>query len=168
MHLELLSEGWSEQLLQFELQNKEWFESMIPSREIDFYSLEGVKEHIQLFLLEYKAKTLIPMLIVDDSGIILGRVNVSNVDYRKKLGHIGYRVGKNFTNRGLAKFAVANMTRIVEKLEILELVAYASTTNLASQKVLLANGFKPIDLVSNYAELNGNPINCIEFQLSIK
>ncbi|MBU2895164.1 GNAT family N-acetyltransferase [Vibrio hepatarius] len=168
MRLELLSEGWSQQLLQFELENKDWFESMIPPRDIDFYSSDGFKEHIKIFLLEYKAKTLIPMLIVNENGVILGRVNVSNVDHRKKLGHIGYRVGKNATNRGVAKFAVANMIRIVQKLGLSELIAYASTTNLASKKVLLANGFQPVALVSNYAELNGSPINCIKFKLSIK
>ena len=167
MQLDLLKEGDVEKLLEFEIQNREWFEANIPPRETDFYSLEGVKEHIQVFLLEFAAKTLVPMLIVDESGSILGRVNVSNISRRRKIAHIGYRVGKSFTNRGVAKFAVSSIIRVVEKMGVEKLVAYASTENLASQKVLTANGFRPMKVVNNYAEMHGKPIDCIEYQLRL-
>ncbi|WP_341665631.1 GNAT family N-acetyltransferase [Vibrio sp.] len=164
MRLELLSKKYDKKLLEFELENRDWFESMIPPREPEFYSLQGVTEHIQLFLLEHQARTLIPMLIIDDKGNLVGRINVSNIDSNKNQAHIGYRVGKVFTNRGVAKYAVANMVRIVEKFGINELLAYASTGNIASQRVLKTNGFKANRLVSNYAELHGVPIDCIEFK----
>ncbi|USD35264.1 MULTISPECIES: GNAT family N-acetyltransferase [Vibrio] len=166
MQLELLKEGHREKLLEFELQNREWFEANIPPREMDFYSQKGVQEHIQMFLLEFTAKTLIPMLIVED-GEILGRVNVSNINRRKKVAHLGYRVGKSFTNRGVAKFAVSNIIQVVEEIGVKTLIAYASTENVASQKVLIANGFKQNKVVNHYAEMNGEPIDCIEFQLRI-
>ncbi|WP_114786386.1 GNAT family N-acetyltransferase [Vibrio tetraodonis] len=167
MRLELLSKKHDKKLLKFELENKDWFESMIPPRDPDFYSLLGITEHIQLFLLEYKARTLIPMLIIDDKENLVGRINVSNIDSNKHQAHIGYRVGQAFTNRGIAKYAVTNMVRIVEKFGIKELLAYASTENIASQKVLKTNGFKAVGLVPNYAELHGVSIDCIEFKLCL-
>lgn len=168
MRLELLSKEHAETLFQFELENREWFESTIPARDSEFYSLQGVRQHIQLFLLDYTAKTLIPMLIIDDCGKILGRVNVTKIDRKKHQAHIGYRVGKAFTNRGVAKFGVKSMIRMVEKLGIRELIAYASLDNIASRRVLEACGFRLVRLMPNYTELNNLPLDYSEFKLSIR
>ena len=61
--LELLDLKDSQQLLDFEQQNRDWFEQFIPPREDNFYSSEGVVSHIQEFLLDYKCRQLLPLLM---------------------------------------------------------------------------------------------------------
>ncbi|MDN3685806.1 hypothetical protein QW180_28560 [Vibrio sinaloensis] len=47
--LKLLALESAQQLLEFELDNQKWFEEFIPPRESEFYSLDGVIDHIQHF-----------------------------------------------------------------------------------------------------------------------
>ncbi|MDN3611707.1 GNAT family N-acetyltransferase [Vibrio ostreicida] len=165
MQLVLLKKSDVEKLLEFELDNRAWFEQNIPAREIGFYSKQGVRKHIQLFLDEYRQKSMIPMLIVNTSGDILGRINVSEINRKKSVAYLGYRVGKKSINQGVAKFAVASIIGILEKIGIQRLVAFASTENQASQNVLLSSGFTPGKVVKKYAQMNNKSVDCIEFQL---
>lgn len=52
--LHLLQPNDASALLDFEVENREWFEQFVPAREDRFYSNEGVAEQITDFLTEYK------------------------------------------------------------------------------------------------------------------
>ncbi|MFM2586759.1 GNAT family N-acetyltransferase [Vibrio sp. TBV020] len=161
--LELLSLSEAEQLLQFELENKLWFEQFIPPRDNSFYSIEGVRAHIQEFLLEHKCEQLLPLVIKTATGSIAGRINFTNVNRTKGTAHVGYRVGKAFTSKGLAKTALSCGLSVLQGKGIHRVFAYAEVSNIASQKVLTSNGFTKVRIVENYAKLNGSSIDCIEF-----
>ncbi|EEX94107.1 GCN5-like N-acetyltransferase [Vibrio orientalis CIP 102891 = ATCC 33934] len=163
--LALLTLEDAEQLLIFESENKSWFEQFIPPREQDFYSLDGVKAHIQEFLLEYKCRQLLPLLIKDNNQTIVGRLNFSNLDFKKKSAHVGYRVGQRFVSQGVATRALERGKVILNAQGVERLFAYAEVENKASQKVLLSNGFTKVRVVKDYAKLNGSMIDCIEFTL---
>lgn len=166
--LELLSLSHAEQLLDFELKNKGWFEQFIPPREQDFYCPEGVQTHIEHFLLEYKCHQLLPLIIRTSIGSIAGRLNFTNVDLKKGTAHVGYRVGKAFTSQGVAKTALARGMSVLKKRGIKRLFAYAEVNNMASQKVLTSNGFTKVRVVEDYAKLNGQSIDCIEYTCVLK
>ncbi|MCG9750206.1 GNAT family N-acetyltransferase [Vibrio brasiliensis] len=168
MKLTLIALSDAQQLLDFELDNKLWFEQFIPPRESDFYSVEGVKQHIREFLLDYHCNELVPMLIKSDDNKILGRLNVSNIDSKKAVAHLGYRVGHQAINQGVAKWAVSQLSKVLKGKRVKTIYAYAATTNPASQKVLTSNGFEAVKVVSNYAELHGEMIDCIEYRLIIR
>ncbi len=161
--LELLSIDDAEQLLAFEANNKEWFDQFIPPREANFYCIEGVTEHIQEFLLDYKCRQLLPLLIKNREQQIMGRINFTSIDSKKGTAHVGYRVGKAFTSKGVAKRALALAKARLKKQGIKRLFAYAEKSNVASQRVLTSNGFSYIRVVKDFAELNGHSISCIEF-----
>lgn len=164
MKLALIALRDAPQLLDFEQRNKLWFDQFIPPREDDFYCLKGVKNHIREFLLDYHCNELMPMLIKDNDNKIVGRINVSNIDSDKGIAHLGYRVGQETINQGVAKWAVAQIETLLKARHIHTLYAYAATNNLASQKVLTSNGFEPVKVVHDYAELHGNMIDCIEYR----
>lgn len=165
MKLSVITLQDAQALLDFELDNQAWFEQFIPPREEGFYTLAGVKQHIREFLLDYRCNEMIPLLIKSEQGAIIGRINITNIDSNKRCAHLGYRIAKSSINQGVAKWAVAEAKKLLREQNLLMLFAYAATNNPASQQVLLGNGFKQVKLVKNYAELNGEPLDCIEFRL---
>ncbi|KGY11544.1 GCN5 family acetyltransferase [Vibrio tubiashii] len=164
MKLSLIRLKDAEELLAFELANQVWFEQFIPPREPDFYTKSGVEQHIREFLLDYQCNELLPLLIKDENDRIIGRLNVTNIDTIRCTAHLGYRVGQGSTKQGVAKGAVAEVVKMLRAKGIKTLFAYAATSNPASQKVLTNNRFQPIKLIHEYAELNGESIDCIEFK----
>lgn len=167
MKLALLNLKDAAELLKFEQENREWFERFIPPREVGFYTLSGVQQHIREFLLDYHCGEMLPLLIKTDQGEIIGRVNVTNMSSNSPNAHLGYRVGQSSVNQGVAKWAVAQLPALLKRHSIERLYAYAQTNNLASQKVLLASGFVYTKRVANFAELHGKPIDCLEYRLEV-
>ena len=154
-------------LLDFESKNRDWFERTIDSRGEYFYCSFGVLSHIEECLYEYQQDVLLPMLIVGDDGQILGRINLSNIDQFNCRAELGYRVGQAFTNQGIAKEAVAQIKQHAQQYGLEKLIAYAATTNPASQKVLMANEFVVIEEHSNFATINGVSLTCLELECSL-
>ncbi len=167
MYLTLLSESDRDALLLFESTNRVWFETHIAPREPEFYSPQGVKGHIRACLHGYEKKRLLPMLVVDEKGTILGRVNLSEIDKATQSAMLGYRVGECFTGKGVAKYAVGKILNFAKRIGLGTVVAYASVENTASQHVLLANGFHAVCTVREYTQVGGRWLDCIEYHRSL-
>ncbi|KJY83829.1 GCN5 family acetyltransferase [Vibrio galatheae] len=167
MKLSLIALKDADTLLAFEIDNQHWFEQFIPPREKEFYSQEGVTQHIREFLLDYQCNEMIPLLIKTLEGEIVGRINVTNINSVKRSAHLGYRIGQDFTNQGVAKWAVAEVTKIIKARGVKRLFAYAATSNPASQRVLTQTGFCQGKVVKDYTELHGKSIDCVEYRLNI-
>ncbi|CAH2717349.1 hypothetical protein BACCIP111895_04541 [Neobacillus rhizosphaerae] len=91
-----------EKLFEFELENRAFFEEMVPSRGDDYYNFETFK-HRNKALMDEQAQELIYLyLIKNKEGFILGRMNLVDIEKSQGLGHIGYRVGKAYTGKGIA------------------------------------------------------------------
>lgn len=168
LSLRLLSRSDSECLLRFETKNRVWFESHINPREVSFYTDDGVKKHIEEFLSQHQRKAMLPMLIIDDGGEIAGRINLTDINLVLREAYLGYRLGENCTGRGIAKRAVEQIIQEAKELNVETLIAFASVDNIASQKVLVHNGFVEIKIHENFAEVQGKNINCIEYQKIVK
>jgi [ribosomal protein S5]-alanine N-acetyltransferase len=163
MELRLLSRSDFRSLLLFETENRAWFESHINPREVGFYTDEGVKKHIEECLSQHQRKVMLPMLIMDDAGEITGRINLTDINLVRCEAYLGYRIGENFTGRGMAKWAVESMIQLAKALHLQKLIAFASIDNIASQKVLAHNGFVEIKKHENFAQVQCNSIDCIEY-----
>ena len=166
MHFSLIDLSDAEALLEFERRNRDWFDRFIPPREAEFYSLSGVKQHIRELLLDYHCHEMLPMLI-KDNGQIVGRLNVIEIDYNQSLAQIGYRVGHDHINKGVAHWAVSKIIDQLSDMGIVQVVAHASPDNPASCRVLEKNGFIVMELVENFAHLNGEAIHCHKYVLDI-
>lgn len=167
--LELLKQSDASALLEFELNNKEWFESFIEARDDDFFDDNGIKDHVNFCLAEYKKGLLYPTLIKDENGQILGRANLYNIDRVKNSGSIGYRIGEEFTSQGLATLATKELLEVGKnRYELSSINAVASTDNAASQKVLAKNGFKQVGFKPEFAFVDGEIIDCYEYRCLIQ
>ncbi|WP_456271926.1 GNAT family N-acetyltransferase [Bacillus sp. AK031] len=141
IYLDRLKMEDAEQLFAFELENRGFFETMVPSRGADYYNYETFLSKHKLLLKEQEEEISFFFLIKNKAGEILGRMNLVDIDPSTKIGHIGYRVGKAFTGQGIASAALKLLFYDIEKLQVNEIHAKTTEDNLPSQKILIKNGF---------------------------
>ncbi|MGY3572056.1 GNAT family N-acetyltransferase [Vibrio paucivorans] len=164
IHITQLSYHDAGELLRFEQQNRQWFETFIPSRGCEFYTSSGVIQHIEECLTLHDKDAMLPLVIKKGSGQIIGRANLHSVDIEEGSAHIGYRIDKQWTGQGIAKLAATHTLEQGERLyQLRRYIAIASVDNIASQKVLIGNGFKKKRIRPSYTRLAGSLIDCIEY-----
>ena len=161
---ETLSSQHVEQLFQFELENRSWFESLIASRGDNFYTLTGVKKHI----LDCTANA---KLGIDYSGVlienevIVARANLKSIDGENGVCSVGYRVAKNSVGKGYASYCLAKLIKIASNNgSLCKLEAQVLDNNPASATVLKKLGFKVKSYQPNFMALNGKNYGCTTFE----
>ena len=155
--LEPLQQADAKELYKFELENRDFFEKTVPSRGEDYYNWETFKIRHESLLDEQMKGQSYYYLIKNQNGLILGRINLVDIDQSLNLGYIGYRVGEAYTGKGIANNALKVLLRTMTNQDIKQIVAKTTTNNIASQKVLEKNGFKP--LLTNLVESEMNETN---------
>ncbi|UCZ55076.1 GNAT family N-acetyltransferase [Bacillus shivajii] len=165
--IEKLKWADAEQLFEFERENRDYFEKMVPSRGNDYYLFESFKERHQALLEEQEQGLSYFYLIKDKDGLIIGRMNVIDIDKSENSGHIGYRVGEAYTGKGIAYKALQLLLEKASNLGIKKIFAQTTTNNIASQKVLLKNGFKHIKTSEEEFKMNGQTLKFVNFKWCI-
>ena len=144
----------AEDLFNFEVENRTFFEEIVPSRGDEYYNLATFKKRHEALIEEQVIGSSYYYLIKDkDSLKILGRINIMDID--GKIGCIGYRVGQAYTGKGIASKAL-NLY-----IEINQIKAKTTTNNIASQRVLEKNGFKRMCTSNEEVKLNGQSLSFI-------
>lgn len=154
--IELVSLKDIDEILKFELANRSWFEQHVPPREDIFYTQLGVKEQVSKFLSLHAEGEMYPMLIRTEFNEICGRINVHRIESENRSGELGYRIGEQFSSKGVASAAVDRIVSyLISESKLLSLKAIVLESNLGSSKVLERNSFCKVKGIPNYAELNG-------------
>jgi ribosomal-protein-alanine N-acetyltransferase len=163
MHIELLSKRHSKRLFHFELENRAWFESFIAPREENFYSKQGVIDHIRTEMDKVDCGTAFCGLLIKGNEIV-ARANLRDICTNKAM--VGYRVAKRFTSQGCASFCLASLVNIGKReFDVKSLEAKVLQNNPASKYVLIKQGFKIIGSVPNFITLDNKSLACTEFRL---
>ncbi len=131
-------------LLRFEEENRAFFEATLPPRPASYYALDCVQQTIAASLEEAQAGTAYLYVVVGADGAIVGRVNLFDVARGPVQGaELGYRIGERHQGQGHATRAVAHAVReAFERWDLHRLEASTAVANVASQIVLLRNGFQ--------------------------
>jgi ribosomal-protein-alanine N-acetyltransferase len=125
-------------VLAFETGNRAWFGGFISDRGDDYF--EHFTERFSSLLADQDAGGGVFYVLVEGDGSVLGRFNLSFV--RDGVAELGYRVAEHVAGRGVATATVRELCRVAASQHgIRTLRAAASRGNVASQKVLLNNGF---------------------------
>lgn len=144
-------------LLQFELENRAFFEANLNARPADFYSPAAVREALQRAEVETREDKGYQYLIQGGGPEILGRVNLSRV--RRAHFHaaeLGYRLAASACGRGVATEAVRQALELAfGELGLLRVEADSRPENKASVRVLERNGFTPFGRSKRSFELGG-------------
>jgi ribosomal-protein-alanine N-acetyltransferase len=140
-------------ILAFELVNRDYFAASISDRGDEFF--DKFTERHNALLAEQDAGAGVYYVLVDEEGSVLGRFNL----YFREEGaaELGYRVAQAVSGHGVATTTVRELCRLaVDGLGLRTLRAATTSTNIASQKVLLNSGFIPLG-PADPADIGGHP-----------
>lgn len=128
-------------VLAFERANRAYFATSISDRGDEFF--ENYPERHRELLADQQAGTRAFYVLVADDGAIIGRFNLVFVE--EGVAEVGYRVAQQAVGQGVATAGVRELCRLAALCHgVRVLRAASSSENLASQKVLLKAGFRPI------------------------
>ena len=157
----------AEDLLNFELENRTFFEEMVPTRGDEYYNPNNFKNILANLLEEQAIGTSHFYLIKDKDSSIVGRINLVDIDEAEKIGTLGYRVGKVHIGKGIANKALKLLIESVKNSDVKQINAQTTTNNIASQKVLEKNGFERLITSSEQFDMNGERVNFVYYTLNI-
>ena len=165
--LELLSEENSLDIYFFEKENREYFEQNLPPRPANYFDLEGFKEITRELLREQENHDVYMHLIRDTQGVMVGRINLSVLGKDRKTAELGYRIGENVTNLGYASEAVKLvLEKAFTTYGFNRIIAGTATDNLASQRVLLKNGFTFSRVIENDLQIHNEWVHTAVFEIT--
>ena len=165
--LELLSEENSLDVYFFEKENQEYFEQNLPPRPANYFDLEGFKEITRELLREQENHDVYMHLIRDAQGIMVGRINLSVLGKDRKTAELGYRIGENVSNLGYASEAVKLvLEKAFTTYDFNRIIAGTATDNLASQRVLLKNGFTFSRVIENDLQIHNEWVHTAVFEIT--
>ncbi|MFJ8077155.1 GNAT family N-acetyltransferase [Streptomyces sp. NPDC096176] len=125
-------------LLAFERDNRAYFATHVPDRGDDYFTHFDARLHD--LLAEQAAGTCHFHVIADDTGAILGRVNL--VDAADHSAELGYRIAEKAACQGLATSAVRQVCTVAAaQYHLTTLRAATTLDNAASRAVLARTGF---------------------------
>lgn len=155
--IKLIDISCMEKLFEFELLNREFFERTCPKRGDSYYELKNFESIFEELITEQENGLIYMYLIYNKFNEIVGRVNlvdVERVTFNK--AELGYRIGEIHQGNGYATKAVKLILKEALSVHQLHKVeAGTSSKNIASQNVLIKNGFKFLTKQDNYILLNG-------------
>ncbi|MBB6454140.1 ribosomal-protein-alanine N-acetyltransferase [Salirhabdus euzebyi] len=162
--LHKLTKAWFDPLYEFEHINRAYFETMVPARADTYYHRDFFEKVMDDLLIEQDAKQSYFFLIVADD-VVIGRINLTDIDFLNKRAEVGYRIGEKYAGKGLASKSVQLLQeKLKDQLEIRTLYAKTLNTHLASQKILTSNGFQLVDTDSSTFEWKGSSVHFLHFE----
>ena len=168
IRLELLSEENSIDVYSFEKENREYFERNLPPRPGNYFDPEGFKEITRELLTEQTNRDVYMHLIRDSQGAMVGRINLSVLESDRNTAELGYRIGENVSNLGYASEAVKLvLEKAFTTYGFNRIIAGTATGNLASQRVLLKNGFTFSRMIENDLQIHNEWIHTAVFEITI-
>ena len=157
----------AENLYNFELENRNFFEEMVPTRGDAYYNPETFKKRHETLLEEQVIGGSCFYLIKDQDSSIVGRINLVDIDESDKIGYLGYRVGQAYTGKGIAYKALKLLVETVTGGAVKQIKAKTTTNNIASQRVLEKNGFEKIGTSGEEFEMNDQSLKFVYYALNI-
>lgn len=157
LRLERLTADHAPDLLAFERDNRSYFARSIPDRGDEYFAEFDAR---LATLLEYQAAGTDHLHVVLEDDRIVGRVNL--VDVTDGSAELGYRIAESAAGRGVATFAVREVSELARtQYDLRRLTAVTTADNLASQRVLHRTGFTKVADTT----INGRPGHRYELNL---
>lgn len=156
----------AEELFEFEVENRSFFESIVPSRGDEYYKFDNFKSILKEIVEEQEEGLIYMYLIKDADNRIVGRVNlVSVVRGIFNKAELGFRIGKKYNGKGYATKAVKLiLDEALNKHKLHRIEAGTAPENIGSQIVLIKNGFEFIGRSKQCIYLNDKWQDSINFE----
>lgn len=146
--------------------NRDFLAPWEPVRPESYFTLAGQRGVVEESLRRYEEGAQLPHVILDDSGAVVGRINLNNVVRGAfQSASVGYWLAEEAGGHGLATQAVAEMVEIgFGAFGLHRLEAGTVPENLRSQAVLERNGFVRFGYAHRYLSIAGRWQDHILFQ----
>ncbi|MBK5243295.1 GNAT family protein [Clostridium sp.] len=155
--IQALTQGDAEEVLDFQLRNREFLRRFEPSRDESFYTLDNQKHNLRESYKQFLNGNGINFGIYKDSKFI-GKIRISNIVMGVfKSAFIGYSIDEKEQGNGYMKEAVKLVLEYAfEELELHRIEATTLIDNEKSQRVLRSCGFKELGISEEYLYINGS------------
>ena len=128
-------------ILAFETANRSYFAASISDRGDEYF--EHFTERHNALLADQEAGIGAYYVLLDEDGSVIGRFNLGFV--REGVAELGYRVAQHVAGRGVATATVRDICSLAASRHgVSTLRAATARSNVASQRVLLNAGFRPV------------------------
>lgn len=173
INVESVSFNNMEEIFNFENENRDFFESLLPPRPEGYHVYESFKNIMYEIIYEQSRGKSYMCILRNSDGEIIGRVNLHSIKINQENGEksaeLGYRIGEKHQGKGYASRAVEIIIdNAVKELGLTKVEAGTESTNIKSQKVLLKNGFKKIGEEKSVMKVNGRWVDGLIFEKNIK
>ncbi|MBU3192164.1 GNAT family N-acetyltransferase [Clostridium bowmanii] len=152
----VLTPGDVEEILDYQLRNREFLRRFEPSRDEGFYTLVTQKRILTESYKQFIMGTGVNFGIYKSNKII-GKIKISNIVMGVfKNAFIGYSMDEKQQGMGYMKEAVKLVVEYAfEELELHRIEATTLMDNEKSQRVLKSCGFKELGISEKYLYING-------------
>lgn len=149
----------AEQVVDYYKRNRDFLEAFEPVRSEEFFSLEYQQAVLKKEMSEYEERTAFRFYILsmEQPTKIIGIIGLNNVVWEAFCSaFLGYKLDKDFVNKGYMSMAVGMLTKYAfEELGLHRIEANVMPKNKASLRVLEKNHFVNEGVSKYYLNING-------------
>src|SRR3990167_3876743 len=130
------------EIYKFEIENRAFFESTLPSRGDDYYAASNFESIIDSICEDQKSENLYMNIIRNESNEMVGRINLFPIQMEpyNRAFELGYRIGEAHQGKGYGSEAVKQLVKLAfDTYGIDYIQALTSPDNIASQIILIKN-----------------------------
>ena len=152
-------------IFEFEAENKDFFESVLPLRNEGYYKFDSFVTIMDQLMTEQEEGQFYMYLIRDSNNTVVGRINLQIKEEKGiRKAELGYRVGKAFQGNGYASKAVKLIIdEAFTHLSVVEIYAGTAKDNVGSRKVLERNGFVLVGEEKDVLLVNGTLVDGVMY-----
>lgn len=166
MRLVALAQHHASALLDFERQQRDWFEQSVEARNDHFYCAAGIDAHLADYVAQRAAGKWHAYVLLNAQEELIGRANLRNI--LAGCGEIGYRIGRQHSGKGIASEAVVGLVKRAREMRALrQLVAFVTVHNPVSVRVLEKSGFVRGEFLPAHASLKAGVVDAIVYRLML-
>lgn len=148
-----------EQVVDYYKRNRDFLEAFEPVRSEEFFSLEYQQSVLKKEMSEYEERTAFRFYILsmEQPTKIIGIIGLNNVVWGAFCSaFLGYKLDKDFVNKGYMSMAVGILTKYAfDELGLHRIEANVMPKNKASLRVLEKNHFVNEGISKYYLNING-------------
>lgn len=164
--IELMNYENLKDIYKFELNNREYFEKLLPPRPKSYLNYDTFKITMEEIIKEQNNRECYMHVIRNQTGKMIGRVNLNCIETEDLVkAEIGYRFDEHEQGKGYASYAVKEiLNKALNDYGIQVIRAGTATNNFKSQKLLEKNGFKLVGKEYEVMKVNGQWVDGLLYE----
>lgn len=149
---------FKEQLLNYQIRNKDFLKQYNPIHKENFYTLNIQEDILAQNILDYEnGNNYVFYIFLEKENLLIGKISLTNIVRGVfQSCFLGYSLDKDYLNKGYMSFAISLIVKFAfDNLRLHRIEANVMPRNKASLRVLEKNNFINEGLATKYLQING-------------